>query len=194
MSLFALALYVPFNQDVSLSKYGRSLEAEAKAPFSLSAMYISRMTQTKLFLQDYICLNLWGFASGAVMYYIWYMFERSGGILNQNGDITDLESFGVFNVTITSVVAHIIIIRYIRHWDPVYTFCFLFSIAWIPFNLWDEGSMPESRVQGAMYSYMFANGPYVLSMLLIITVICMPLVLTRFRRTYWLEPHLYCVE
>lgn len=109
-------------------------------------MYASKMKQIKLFGVDYIFLTIWGMISGGFMYVVWYMFERQGGILKQDGTTTDLESFGVFNVMITSIIAHLIILRQIRHWDLIYLGAFLFSVFWIPFDLWNEGAIPDSRV------------------------------------------------
>lgn len=128
------------------------------------------------------------------MYIVWWMFEKQGGILNEDGVTTDLESFGVFTVTITSLIAHLIILRQIRHWDLVYAGLYLFSIFWIPFDLWKENGIPDSRVYKSVGSYMFWTASFDLSILLACAVIMLPLVLTWLRRTYWLEPDLYCVE
>jgi hypothetical protein len=74
------------------------------------------------------------------------MFEKHGGILREEGKTTDSDSFGVYVVTVVSIIAHASILRFIRHWDPLYLFWFCFSIFWIPFTLWNEAAIPESRV------------------------------------------------
>ena len=48
-------------------------------------MYVSKMKQFKLFVNDYIYLTFWGACSGAIMYYTWKEFEISGGVLNHYG-------------------------------------------------------------------------------------------------------------
>ena len=105
-----------------------------------------------------------------------------------------MDTFGVYLVTVISIIAHTNILRFIRHWDPLYFFFFCFGWVWIPFDLWDEDGMPDSRVQGAVGPSMFYNLNFLLNMLLVVVIIMLPLVITRFRRTFWLEPHLYCVE
>ena len=146
MSLFAIAFFVSFHQEVSFHEYGKGYEAEAKLPFKMDKLYVSLLEQSSNFVTDFICLSVWGFLSGMFMYFSWREFEKSGGVLNQDGVTTDVNTFGVFNVTIVSIIAHLIILRYVCHWDPWYIFWFLFSIVWIPFNLWNEGIIPESRV------------------------------------------------
>jgi hypothetical protein len=74
------------------------------------------------------------------------MFEKQGGILQEDGITTDIDSYGVYVVTVVCIVAHASILRFIRHWDPIYLFWFCFSIFWIPFTLWDEQAISESRV------------------------------------------------
>lgn len=194
MSLFAIAFYVSFNQQVSFYKYGTGYEAEAKLSFTLDKLYVSLMEQSGNFIMDFIFLSIWGFLCGMFMYFTWYMFERSGGMLNADGITTDIESFGVFNVTVISIIAHTNIMRYVRHWDPWYVFWFIFSIIWIPFNLWNETIIPESRVRGSIGSHMFFNLSYVLNMLMVVSVIMVPLIITRLRRTNYLEPNLYTGE
>ena len=115
-------------------------------------------------------------------------FEKSGGILNQHGHTTSLESFGVYLVTVTAIIGHASLLRYIRHWDVIYLSCFIFSIIWTPFNLWKEASLNDSSVRGAIGPYMFYSALFDLNMLLICTLIMIPLILARFRRTYSLEP------
>ena len=157
-------------------------------------MYVSKMQQTKKFVVDYIFLTIWGIISGAFMYLAWYEFEKRGGILRHDGITTDIESFGVFNVTVGSLIAHLIILRYVRHWDAIYIGWFAFSFIWIPFDLWNEGSIPTSRVYNSVGSYMLLTAPFDLNIVIVCAVTMLPLVLTRMRRVYWLEPHLYCVE
>lgn len=152
------------------------------------------MQQSKRFVFDYIFLTIWGIISGGFMYIVWFMFEKQGGILKEDGATTDVESFGVFNVIIMSLIAHLIILRQIRHWDLVYLGFFLFSIFWIPFDLWNESAIPDSRVYKSVGSYMLWTAQFDLSIVLVCAVIMLPLVLTWLRRTYWLEPDLYCVE
>lgn len=193
MSLMALAFFVPFNQDVSFDKYGRGIQAESKMPFAMPEMFKSRMTQANKFVSDYVCIMLWGFLGGGFMYLCWAMFERNGGILGIDAVVTDTWSFGVFIITITSIVAHLTILRFVRHFDLMYVFWFVFSIIWIPFNLWDEQSIAASPVHASIGAYMIKRGPFVLNTVLVCAVVMIPLVLARHRR-YWIEPHLYCVE
>ena len=194
MSLFAIAFYPSFDQSLSFDKYGRGDDAESKMPFKLTKMYVSVMKQVKNFLYDYAFLVVWGYSCACFLYFQWREFEKHGGILGIDGYTTDMESFGVYVVTITCIIAHADILRYVRHWDVIYLFWFLFSIIWTPFNLWKEESNPDSRVRGAIGLYMFYKVAFDLNMLFICALIMMPLILIRFRRTFWLEPELYCVE
>ena len=76
----------------------------------------------------------------------------------------------------------------------MYTFWFVFSIIWIPIDLWNETVIPESRVYQSIGPYMFLNAPFILTLLFVVGVIMFPLIITRARRTVWLEPHLYSVD
>ena len=69
MSLFALAFYMPFNQNISFAKYGIGDEAESKMPFRMTQIYVSQMKQIKMFLIDYTFLVVWGFCCGAFTYF-----------------------------------------------------------------------------------------------------------------------------
>jgi hypothetical protein len=62
-----------------------------------------------------------------------------------------VDCFGIFMIIVGSIVSHTAILRYIRHWDGMYIGWFIFGIVWIPFNLWREQTMHDSRVRDAIW-------------------------------------------
>jgi len=107
-------------------------------PFKLSEMYVSMRKSANRFVQDYIAIIIWGILGGAFAYFVWSEFYVAGGILNADGVLPDSNIYGAFICTVAALVAHWTILRFIRHWDVFYLCWWIFSIFWIPFDLWNE--------------------------------------------------------
>lgn len=67
MSLFAQAFYVTFHQEISFTKHGKG--DESNLGYRMSEMYISKKTQFNGFISDYVFLCIWGYISGAFLYF-----------------------------------------------------------------------------------------------------------------------------
>lgn len=70
MTNFAVAFYVVFEIDVSFRKYGYSLAAEKKLPYTMSQMYLSSFKEASEFLRTYASYMVYEFVCSAVIYYV----------------------------------------------------------------------------------------------------------------------------
>ena len=191
MTLFLQAFYVVIHKDIDFAEFGASIEAEQKLPFKMAQFYTSRKNHVGRFLSDYLIGIAWGILCGVFMYYQYSMFQQTGGIGFANGQILSADAFGVYIIVVGSLIADIWIMRYIRCWDWLQVLVFIFSVFWIPFNLWREESLRGSSVTGAIFGLMLASPVYLLNIALTVGVAMLPFLFTRRVRTVILEPHLY---
>jgi len=187
-------MYISFHKDLNWEKYGQSIEDEKKLPFKMSQLYVSKMQHIKRFLLDYVVNSLWGIACGVFLFYQWYMFEYDNGISHSSGITLNSDAYGVFLLLSVSICADIWIARWIRSWDWLYIAITIFSLFWIPFDLWREQSMPKSKVTGAIYRHMIGSLIFDLNVLLFVAVCMIPYMFIVRWRMVVLEPHLYAVH
>jgi len=102
-----------------------------------------------------------------------------------------MATFGLFYSVMTAIVSDLWIMRYIRHWDWFQVFIFFFATFWIPFNLWREGSLPGSKLRGAIYTLILKSRIFWLNMIFSIGLFMLPYWLIRRYRVLFLEPRLY---
>ena len=100
MVVFAIGFYAVFEIDVSVRKYGYSLEAEEQLPYKMSQMYIASFKITKTFLRTFMYLTVYAIPSSLVIYYVWKLgVLDTGAIMGNNGKPFDLFAYGILAVS-----------------------------------------------------------------------------------------------
>jgi hypothetical protein len=191
MCLFLQALFVTFHKDINFDKYGRTLEDEQKLPFRMSEMYVSRNQHIGRFFKDYLANAVWGIVVGVFVFYQWLMFESNNGIGLANGWVLNSDAWGVHLLLVLPIVADLYILRFVRHWDWLFVAITVFSVFWIPFDLWREQGMASSSVRQTIFPIFLSSPVYLLNVLLSISVIMLPYYVIGRWRTVVLESKLY---
>ena len=126
---WAVGFYGVFELDVSVRKYGYSIEAEDRLPYTMSEMYKTSFKMAKTFLRTYLCYTAYAFGAGAVFYYTykWGILE-TGGIMGNDGKTLDLFSYGIIATSCLAVSHHFQVAVYVRNWGIIYTLVFIFSL------------------------------------------------------------------
>ena len=104
---FAVGFYIVFEIDVSVRKYGYSLEAEDILPYKMSQMYKASFKIAKTFLRTYMFYTVYAIISSSIIYYTykWGIME-TGGIMGEDGKLFDLFTYGMVAIPSLAIMHH----------------------------------------------------------------------------------------
>ena len=123
-----IVLYMIFEVEVSRRKYGRKLTDEDRMPYTMSDLYAYTRSSVAKFYQTHFAFVLYGFYTGAVIFFVYYMGIESGGIMFTSGWTQDLFSFGVLTVMTVVIQHHLHVAMMMRSWTFYFTIGWLFSL------------------------------------------------------------------
>ena len=125
------------------------------------------------------------------MYYVYRSVLASGGLMNENGQVWGLFTYGIIAPYVQVILHHFQVFVNVRNWDMLYTLIFLISILQLPLVMYFAQKFPRSAVYMAITTELYNTPLFWLIILLLSVALSIPFLLSRVYRHVYKEPEVY---
>ena len=167
LTTIACGFFAVFAHDVS---FARSRD-ETGLPIKMSKMFFICREKAKTFYRDYFTVICGVQGVSALEFYVYRRSQTgNGGIMNINGQVTDLYAYGILTISVVVCAQHFLITKFMPEWNAVYAFIFVFSFCQTPLVFFMAQSIPESELRGAIFSQILSSPVFVLQLVLVVSI------------------------
>jgi hypothetical protein len=125
MNTLALYTYTLFENFVSFTRFGTSIDDEALIGFSLAEFYAHCREQAGYFRYKYFIYFMYAWLCTYVQVKVYFRaMEENYGVCSANGKTLDSFAYGVFLVFTVTLITHGIIYYQMRNWSLAYVIVF----------------------------------------------------------------------
>ena len=139
-----------YDQDVSFTKYGKE-KTEKDMPFKMYNFYAycRDFMEKNHFVKMIIIVDIYSLIVGFTIFFVFYFGE---GIMNTDGSIFGMYTYGVFSFISAVLIHHCQVLLNTRNFTPWLVFWLFFSLCMTPVTLKLAESPVNSNVHGATFT------------------------------------------